>query len=527
MIDLRPNRRALIVGGAALMIGARGAAAARPGVWHQGGLSTLAQGHIQGRAEDGVVVFKAIPYAAPPIGPNRFRPPQLAPVWQGVRDGTEWGSAPIQPNPSFGMSPRDALGTDSRSEDCLLLNVFAPDGPGPHPVYVWVHGGGNETGAASQPPFDTGSFARAGIVCVTVGYRLGVLGFLELGGLLGPEWRSSANNGLKDIVAALRWVRRNIASFGGDPARVTLGGESAGGKNVVSLMAAPSARGLFHRAIVESGGETSHDPQRAATLGETARGWLAERGLSADALRTLPPSEMLTLQDSIRARFDRPFPFRAVIDGAFLPRAPLAAAQAGASAQVDLLIGTNRDESIVFLDRSRIGQPLAQSELSNMDLTVASPVFDRYRANYPNLTPIALRARFLTAEEYWRPSMALALNRAAQGSARTYLYRFDHPAVAGPFKGSTPHAAELGYAWDRLDTPIARRFGQTTTAADLALAAEMHGRWSSFIMTGSPQRAGSPTWPAFAASSREARIGDSATYIAEIDDNEWALWSGR
>ncbi|HEX8445098.1 MAG TPA: carboxylesterase family protein [Sphingomonas sp.] len=518
------DRRALLIGGAALA--ASGRAGAVPGAtWDADGTLALRQGRIRGRAQQGVVAFKAIPYAAPPIGPNRFRAPQPARSWSGVRDGSAWAPAPIQPDPAYVASPEEYFGTAERSEDCLYLNIFAPDAPGPHPVYVWVHGGGNESGAASQAPFDTGTFARKGIVCVTVGYRVGALGFLELGAVLGRAWRGSGNNGLKDIVAALRWVQANIAAFGGDPARVTLGGESAGGKNVVSLMAAPSARGLFKRAIVESGGETLCDVPRATALGRMAGTWLERRGQPAEALRTLSTADILALQADLAAGYGRPFPFRAMIGDDFLPRPPLAAMQARAAAGVGLLIGTNRDEAIVFLDRKRIGQPLAQSELSNIDLAIAAPVFDRYRARYPDLSPIQLRVQFLTAEEYWRSSMQIAFAHAAVGAAPTYVYRFDRTAESGPFAGWASHVAEMGYAWGRLDTPIGRAFGQLPTPANQALATEMHDRWAAFIIHGSPDHHGAVMWPSLTRSRAEVRFGDGPTHVAPIDEDALALWT--
>ena len=425
---MKIDRRSLIVAGAALPF-ASGAAWGRSS-FARDGLVKLPEGMIRGRIGDGIAVFRAIPYAAPPTGSLRFAPPQRAAPWQGVRDATAYAPAPIQSDPMFGASAAEYLGTVTRSEDCLYLNIVAPESPGPHPVFVWIHGGGNESGAASQMPAANGIFARDGIVQVTIGYRVGMLGFLELGTLLGERYRGSGNNGLKDIVAGLKWVRRNIHLFGGDPRRVTLGGESAGAKNTLSIMAAPAARGLFNQVIVQSGGETLHTLAAAEKIGGSVGSLMQGAGRRPEALLTMTADEILALQTKFKATYDRPWPFRSVIDGQFLLRSLLAAIKAGAGDHTAMLIGTNRDESIIFLDRSLVGKPLSQQEVANQEIAEAAPIFAKYRSAYPKLSDIALRVRFLSAAEYWVASAAIATAHELRGRSPTYI-SFRSPSDLG------------------------------------------------------------------------------------------------
>lgn len=480
-------------------------------------------GLLAGTEQDGVFLLKGVPFAAPPVGPLRFRPPQPVARWRGVRDASRFALAPVQADPPMGRSALDYLGAE-RGEDCLYLNIWAPAAPGPHPVFVWIHGGGNEGGAASAPPADGASFARSGVICITVAYRTGILGFLELGELLGPDYRGSAANGLKDIIAALQWVRRNISSLGGDPARVTVGGESAGGKNVCALIACPAAKGLFSAAIVQSGGETIHDRARAHAVAALAGAAIREGGGRERDLLTMPPERIVALQAEIKQRFDRPFPFRAVVDGTFLPQNPIAAISAGSAAGIRLLIGTNRDESILFVRPQMVDKPLVQAELTNMDVADAQPVFERYRAAYPALSPLQLRVRFLTAEEYWLPSMRIALGQSASATAPVYAYRFDLAAAGGPFAGWAAHVSEMPYMWNQLDHPAMAGFIGRPDAQRRAVAAQMHARWVSFIRGGAPDAAEALDWPDF-RKDEALLVIDGSSRVAKLDRAELALWA--
>ena len=516
---LKMNRRLVLAGISSIPFTASPALANQSFSSSADKIASLPQGKAIGRKTDGILSLKGIPFALPPVGPLRFRAPQPARSWKGLYDAREFGNAPLQANPPANLTARQYLGAEI-GEDCLNLNIWAPSAPGNYPVYVWIHGGGNVMGAASQAPADGALFARHGIVCVTIGYRVGVLGFLELGGLLGEEWRGSGNNGLKDITAALQWIQDNIEAVGGDPDRVTIGGESAGGKNIISLLAASQAHGLFARAIVQSGAETIHSRETADNIALAAGLRLCENGQKPSDILTLPAQQILSLQKTVQSSFDRPFPFRAIVDGDFLPQSPIAAIRDGASADVPLLIGTNRDESILFRDRNLVGQPIAQKELANLDADIARPVFEKYKQAYPELSAEALRVRFLTAAEYWKSSMDIAKARAEKARAPTFIYRFDQEAEKGPFSGWAPHASELGYVWNKLDHPMARLFGTEKSADNMKLSSMMHRYWAAFIKDGKLD----DSWPAFEASGAVMHF-DKQSAMNILNSSELALWN--
>ena len=315
----------------------------------------LHDGAVRGRVESGVAAFLGIPYAAPPFGPNRMRPPQPGPAWTGERDATSFGPTvpkgdyPPQYVPLF---PEVVI----PGEDCLNLNVWTPDvGAGGLPVLVWIHGGSFMNGSGSVGAYDGAAFARDGVVCVTINYRLAAEGFLFLGD-------GVANLGLLDQLAALRWVQDNIAAFGGDPGRVTVAGESAGAMSVTTLLSMPLASGLFGQAIAQSGAG-------AHTLtedeGRMVGGYLAEAlGVPADrdSIRAVPLEKFVQAASDLvvevqttpdPARWGRLtlslLPFAPTVDGSVLPAAPLASFAAGQGGNVPLLIGSNRDEARLFL----------------------------------------------------------------------------------------------------------------------------------------------------------------------------------
>jgi para-nitrobenzyl esterase len=450
----------------------------------------------------------------------RFRAPQAAAKWEGIRDATHNASSCVQPD-----SPLTNLNGTERSEDCLYLNVWAPREAGNHPVFVWVHGGSNTVGSPSETIYDGTEFARRGVVVVDIAYRVGILGFLELDKILGPDYRGSASNGLKDITAALGWVRDNIHAVGnGDPTRVTLAGESAGGKNVTSLLGAPSARGLFQSVIIESGGQAIFSQEAARNIARIVAKTIEETGGAAKNLLTLPPERILALQDELEKRIDRRSPYRAVVGDDFLPEAPLAAIGKGAMKNVRLLIGTNRDEMAIFTQPEAAGTPLAQSEMANLDLASAEPIYRHYAAAYPTLPPLALRIRFLTAEEYWVPNMRIAqAHRQASAAGTTWVYRFDREASSGMFAGQVPHASELPYVWNNLDDPLYAQVLGPKDAVDRKIADEMHGRWISFIFGKTPDVPGSPSWPTFGRQDQILIFGD-VTKAGKLDEAELALW---
>ena len=308
------------------------------------------QGTVRGRAAGGVVTFKGIPYAAPPFGAHRFQPLRPAESWDGVREALTYG--PTVPKPPY-IPPFDVLFPEPviAGEDCLNLNIWTPDpGKAGLPVMVWIHGGTFVNGTGAIPTYDGSRFARDGVVCVTINYRLGVDGFLYLGD-------GSANLGLLDQIAALTWVQENIAAFGGDPNNVTIFGQSAGGMSVATLLSIPRARGLFRRAIAQSGaGHYAISPETARKLGV----YLAEKlGIepTREAFAAVPLDSLLQAQAALSADvFMNPdpalwgevsanqMPFEPVIDGDILPALPINRISAGAGKGVDVLIGTNTED---------------------------------------------------------------------------------------------------------------------------------------------------------------------------------------
>ncbi|MDE2301254.1 MAG: carboxylesterase family protein [Sphingomonadales bacterium] len=481
---------------------------------------TIAQGRLGGTIEQGVRVFRGIPYAQPPVAALRFRPPRPAPAWSGRRSATSFAPAPIQPPAPGGMSHRRFLGADT-SEDCLYLNVWAPASPGPHPVFVWIHGGGNIAGAASQ--LDGAVWARSGIVCVTVGYRLGAFGFLELGGLLGPEFRGSGVNALRDQIAALRWIQDNISAFGGDPDRVTIGGVSAGGKNVVSLMASPLARGLFASAIVESGGQTWHDLAGADAVARDLMRRLAIGDCTLAALLALPAATIETAQMQTVIGWDRPYPYRAIVGSDVLPEVPSQALRASGR-RYRLLIGSNRDDGLIFIPPGSEEGPVAQHILANVDVGAARSIAERYERLFPAEDALHRRVRLVTAEEYAMPSLAVA-DAVRRARGRVWMYRFAQEASSGPHAGWAVHASEAVFVWKAFDDPIlAANFGSVDRAAR-RLGDEMHARWSAFIRGKAPEAADAASWPPFDGHAI-LTFQDNGASHGRIDAAEAALWKG-
>ena len=450
----------------------------------------VAQGDLAGRATDGIAAFKNIPYAAAPVGPLRWRMPQAAPTWQGVRDASMPGAICIQPpangDPGVGPLPM--------SEDCLNLNVWAPteSGDTPLPVMVWVHGGGLNNGSGTATLYDGARLARRGVIVVTVNYRLGRLGFFAHPALRhattnGDDMRG--NFGMADVVASLQWVRDNIAVFGGDPGNVTLFGESAGGVVVTRMMVAPQARGLFHRAVIQSGlGREAGTPSfiRRADGGPSLedRGVLFALGAglslntTADELRALPAEALLSPPPSFYGGD------LLVIDGRMVDRDVADAFAAGRQAPVPMIIGTNSAEFwwMKATDRSPYGQ--TDDALTRQEFAALIKAYggeDAYNGN-------AL-SDFIFNE----PARHLARLHARAGNP-AYLYRFDvvpDPNPEPQHTGAT-HASERPYVFDNLWTltwPMGERDQQAATA--------MADYWTTFARSGDPNGVGRPEWPEF------------------------------
>lgn len=427
---------------------------------------TLAQGQLTGTAGDGVEVYKGIPFAAPPTGPLRWAPPAPAMAWQGARDASQFG--PVCPQQ---RSPNAVGAGRPQSEDCLSLNIWRPAGAAKAPVMVWIHGGGNRFGSGADLYYEGSTFARRGVVLVTINYRLGHLGFFGHPAL--GKTGNLVNYGLLDQIAALKWVRDNIAAFGGDPGRVTIFGESAGGSAVLNLLTAPSARGLFHGAIVQSGGglRTRSSTAQADQQGRAIADALGLKGTAAtaQALRAQPAERFID-----PAVVPPPSPgFGAVVGGAELPEAPLSALRAGRAAPVPLMIGANSYEGSL-IDSYRL-QDEAVIRLMGGDLPLIKSAYgaaSRDRAAY---------ARRLYGDVVFiYPAREAAMAQARR--APTFLYYFDYvPERVRATRTGVAHAAEIPFVFGGLT-------GATSagTEADRAFATGVNGCWIAFARDFNP-----------------------------------------
>jgi para-nitrobenzyl esterase len=475
----------------------------------------------------GVAVFKGIPYAAAPFGPNRFRPPQSAAPWEGVRDALAYG--PTAPKPGY-PPPFDALLAEPAipGEDCLNLNIWTPDLSQAHlPVMVWIHGGSFSNGSGAVPTYDGTHFARDGVVCVTINYRLNVDGFLALGDGI-------ANLGLLDQLAALTWVQENIAAFGGDPTQVTVFGESAGGMSVGVLLAMPRAAGLFRQAILQSGaGHYALSPQTAARIG----GYLAEElGVEPTraALAAVPLDRLVQAYSALRADLvARPDPqrwgevafsrmvFQPVIDGDILPALPISRIAAGSAAEVPVLVGNNSEEQRLFLVPTGVVEATTDDVLAMTAGAYRLPVADAlatYRAARPGASAGDLLAAIVTDWFYRIPAIRLAEARATVPAA-TYVYEFAWRSPQFDGRLGACHALEIGFVFDNLDEQ--ENHPLTGTAPPQPLAAAMHTAWVSFAMRGDPG------WPRYDLGRRATMRFDTTSAV--VDDPaaaERVVWEG-
>jgi para-nitrobenzyl esterase len=479
---------------------------------------TVAGGRVEGVERGAVTAWLGVPYAAPPVGVRRFREPEPVTPWTGVRAARRVGGAAQQ----SGSLVRSAQPLGSAvGEDCLYLNVSAPtaarcDGR-PRPVLVWLHGGAFTAGSGGL--YHGGPLAEQGdVVVVTVNYRLGVFGFVDLSSAL-DDVDVPSNLGLRDQLAALAWVQENIAAFGGDPAQVTVAGESAGAISVALLLTAPAAAGLFTRAVLESGSYTLiHGPQ---VRQEVARAYARLLGLGrGDGARLwqLTAAELLTAQEAV----DREFPGTSAaapwFDGDLVPDS-LEAARQAVRPEVTLLAGHNRDEVTFF--RRLPGGDVVLTTRPALEMRLRAELgwaeAERLLAAYPRTA--AGTAALGTDVNFAMPTLHLAERHAAAGG-RGWFYRFD---AAVPLLGAT-HAAELPYLWSwrGLDALVLR--GRLTTERQ-ALASRLRRRWLAFVREGDP----GPDWPAFTLPERATLVLDPAGDHVESDPAgaRRAVWAGR
>ena len=453
-----------------------------------GPIVRTAEGVVKGRLVDRMASFVGVPYAAAPIGPLRFAPPKAPTTWSGVRKATAFAPACLQKGVSMPGEPPPRT-----SEDCLYLNVWSGvGGRGPKPVIVFFPGGGFTNGATSLPLYAGDRLARRGVVVVTVAYRLGPLGFLALPELSkeAPDG-ASGDQGLLDQIAALEWVKRNVAAFGGDPSRVTIAGQSAGAMSVSLLMASPPAKGLFSRAIAQSGGvfePLAIAPSwRAPAAEKQGLAYAASLGAKSLAdLRALPAEKLL---EGTASQVSHP-----VVGGGVLPVSPYEAFQNGSISAVPLLLGRNADEARSLVDPARVRAASFEADVSKVWGALPPALI----AAYPHATDAEARRARLDFERDLR--FAWDMRTWARLQAGTgqpaYLYRFDQapPFPAGSVRAGwgASHFAELWYVFDHLDQERWRWSG-----SDRRLADQMARYWTNFAKTGDPNGSGLPSWPRF------------------------------
>ncbi|MGC4061766.1 MAG: carboxylesterase/lipase family protein [Aquabacterium sp.] len=486
----------------------------QPGVCADGPLVVTDAGAVQGLSTPTGSSYLGIPYAAPPLGPLRWKAPAPAQAWRGVRPATTAGQACKQD----GTLP--PAGVSGSGEDCLYLNVHVPaqaGNSGPLPVMVWIHGGQFLTGAGAQ--YDGGELARAAnVIVVTLNYRLGIFGLLALDALSAEQ--PAGNYALQDQQAALRWVKRNIGAFGGDAGKVTIFGQSAGSAGVCQQLVSPGAAGLFHRAIAQSGPCTAATGTREHALA-TGNAFARTLGCAAGpaqlaCLRSKSADEVLAAAPTLN--FEDLRSLTAItpwVDGVVLPGQPKDLIQQGRFNRVPVMIGNARDEGRLIIGLAydvRRGSPLTEAEYQNMvtglagNATMASLVTSDYsskRLGSPGLAASAL----ITDSVYACGSQWTA--RALSGHAPTYVYEFQEPGprlVADPYMDwGAYHEAELAYLFRSAmpTTPPIPALMEVATASQSALAAQMAQYWGRFAATGNPNGTASPSspgyWPAFSS----------------------------
>jgi para-nitrobenzyl esterase len=451
--------------------------------------SGTVKGAWAGAESEGLRVFRGIPYAAPPVGERRFQPPAPVARWEGTRACVKPGPSCLQPR--RGDLPERPVG--EMSEDCLYLNVWAPVPKGGQrlPVLVWIHGGGFFLGSGSFPLYDGAALARQGVVVLTINYRLGPFGFFVHPALAkGSPDGTSGNYGLMDQVAALRWVRSNISTFGGDPGNVTIFGESAGGASVCWLLATPSARGLFHRAISESGtpgaGLRSGESYEEACRRVSERLGCEGKEDVAAALRAVPAAELLEKSRPGLRGQEGVTIFSPVADGKFVPDEPLKAVESGKGAVVPVMIGANAADGSVFAAvlpvRKVLGYELLLRTLFGGDAPDVAAMFPAKKDDEVEgaLTDVLTMSAFVAPARAWARALAQDPNRTV------WLYHFAGiPRVRAGRQGAR-HGAEIPYVFGTLRG--------LATEQDRALAATMSGAWVRFARTGDPNGEGLPRW---------------------------------
>ncbi|HEY2661978.1 MAG TPA: carboxylesterase family protein [Caulobacteraceae bacterium] len=486
-------------------------------------------GPVQGLVVDGVQSFKGLRYGAAPIGPLRWKPPQSPKPWTSPYDASDFGApamqlaggATVDASNAFGFQMHRVFTTPSElkvmNEDCLYLNVWSPGLESKkRPVMVWVHGGGYAYGSGSQPIYQGDGLAKAGdVVVVSVNHRLNVFGYLHLGDLMGPDYASSGTVGMQDLVLALQWVRDNIEAFGGDPGNVMIMGQSGGGAKVSTLLAMPSAKGLFHRAAIQSGPGLNVGRKPAAT--EAAKKLLDELNVKPGdiaALQALPAQTILDAALKLNHGAPGGVGGGPVLDEVVITRDPFTPDAPDASADVPILVGWCKDEWTIFT----AGEPwfghMTEEDLQTRVKPFGEPgqrLLAAYRKAYPSYSPTYLWEQMISAR-VMLGSEILAARKAAKGGAPAYVYMvtWETPVEGGVFK--TPHTMEIPfmlYSYDKVRTYVGPGPGPKH------MADQIGGAWVAFARHGVPDHPGIPHWPAFNVSERPVMVFNTRSEVVK------------
>lgn len=482
----------------------------------------IAQGRLRGQ-RGAVTSFLGIPYAEAPFEALRFTAPTAPPRWEGVRDALTFGATA----PKIGYRPPTSEILSEpvvAGDECLNVNVWTPDVESSGlPVFVWIHGGAFVNGSNAVPIYDGAAFARDGVVAVTVNYRLGADGFARIEG-------APANRGLLDQVAALEWVRDNIAAFGGDPAKVTVAGESAGAMSVGTLLSMPRAEGLFHRAILQSG--AGNHVITEATAGKVATALADALGVSAtvEGLGSVPIENFVDAQRELgdRVTAEAPtgawgelafnmMPFEPYIDGDVVPDVPISRISAGAGSEVDILIGTTSEEFAFFLVPAGVAGYVDEARvrlvLGAYGVDVEAAV-DAYRAQLPDATPGELLIALMTDWFFRIPALRIVESRAS----RAFVYEFTWRSSLFDGKLGACHALEIPFVFDVLDKPETARI--TGPNPPGKLAEEMHRAWVDFV------RDGSPGWVQYGSERSVMMFGEQSGVADDPRPSTRGVWAG-
>jgi para-nitrobenzyl esterase len=487
-----------------------------PSSKYEGPIVETAAGKVRGVLQGGTHIFRGIPYGASTAGINRFMPPRKPEPWAGVREVFQNGpTAPQLTGPVNSLILNHGAPA-VQGEDCLVMNVFTPgvnDGR-KRPVMVWLHGGGFAGGAGSAHAFDGNYLARSGdVVVVSVNHRLNIFGYLYLADAGGEKYADSGNAGLLDIVAALEWVRDNVAHFGGNPANVTIFGQSGGGLKISTLLAMPPAKGLFHKAIIESGSLLKGIHRDDAN--KTTERILAKLGLQAnqvDDLQELPVDRLLSAIDTRgSAPGTAPLNLAPVVDGRALPRDPFDPAAPDISADVPLIIGTVNTEGTFFTQPDSplfsLDEAAMRARLTPRFGDATDKLIDLYRKEMPSASPSQI---YFLITAFPTAAITQAERKVAQGKAPVYMYLFTWETPVDGGKRHSPHTVELPFVFNNVE----EQPEEVGNGPELQpLADKVSSAWTAFARTGNPSIAGAPKWLAYTATDR-------ATMMI---NNEWKL----